>query len=225
MKRILAFSGSPRPQGNSTYLLQHFLEGAKNKTSKLEVIHPHELNLEHCHGCLRCNILRRCSISGDDWSELSEKILKSDILVFASPVYFRHVPAPLKNIIDRFRSFVNIQITETGLIHTPYEKWEKDFVLLLTMGSPDKSEAQPIIDLLRFMISILGENNRLHIVTAGRLALTKQIIRSHEELVNVYQKLKLPEHLACIDLKANIEALNKCTSLAEKLTAGKNFDG
>jgi putative NADPH-quinone reductase len=196
MKKILAFNSTPRTHGNSTFLLQHFLEGAGHNATRLDEIQTHDLNLRYCQGCLRCNVLKRCATSDDAWPELSVQILKSDILVFATPIYFHHFPASLKKVIDRFRSFVHVQITETGLIHTPWVDWNKDFVLLLSMGSPDKAEAKPVIELFEFMTSILGSKNRLHVITATRLAMAKQVVRTKEELTILYDKLNLPEELA-----------------------------
>ena len=113
MKKILAFNGSPRSGSNTSYLLEHFLEGTSLSPDNFEVIEPHALHLDHCHGCLRCNVLRRCSISGDDWEQISGKILDADVLVFASPIYFHHLPGPVKILLDRFRSFNHVQITES----------------------------------------------------------------------------------------------------------------
>jgi putative NADPH-quinone reductase len=218
MKKILALNGSPRTHGNSTYMLQHFMEGARQNTTSLNEIRTHELNLKNCQGCLRCNILKLCSISDDDWQELSREILESDVLVFASPIYFHYLPASLKKVIDRFRSFVHVQITETGLSHTPWEVWNKDFVLLLSMGSPDKAEARPVIELFEFMTSILGSSNRLHIITATRLAMAKQIIRTEEELGILYKKLNLPEELVKGDCAENNKVLLNCRGLGSKLS-------
>ncbi len=217
MKKVVAFNGSPRPTGNTSLLLNHFLEGTGQNPVDTEVIHSHELNLESCQGCLRCNVLKRCSISGDDWNEISSKILEADVLVFASPVYFHHVPSPLKKVIDRFRSFVHVQITETGLIHTPWAEWNKDFVLILTMGSPDKSEADPVIDLFRYITSILGSGNKLHVITATRLAVVKQVVKTKEELRDLYQKMKLPTELVAGDIQRNKALMEECRSLGFEL--------
>jgi putative NADPH-quinone reductase len=217
MKKILAFNGSPRNLGNTSFMLQYFLEGAGQNTNNLKEIRSHELNLHPCRGCLRCNVLKRCSISDDDWPELSTDILKSDILVFASPIYFHHLPSTLKKVIDRFRSFVHVQITETGLIHTPWEEWRKDIVLLLTMGSQDISDAKPVIELFEYIASILGDGNKLHVITAHRLALTRQIDQSREELENLYTKLKLPLNLVEKDHQANKQVREKCYRLGSEL--------
>jgi multimeric flavodoxin WrbA len=140
------------------------------------------------------------------------------VIVFASPIYFHHVTAPLKKFIDRFRSFVHVQISESELIHTPWEQWNKDFVLLLCMGSSDVSDAMPVIELFRFIRSILGPDNRLHIITATRLAVLKQILKTEEELVTLYTKLNLPIHLAKGDFKKNQEVLEQCYQLGNTLT-------
>jgi multimeric flavodoxin WrbA len=218
MKKVLAFNGSPRKSGNTSALLSGFLQGASLNTGSVEIIYTSELNLEYCRGCLRCNLLGRCAISGDDWEEVSAKIIDSDILVFASPVYFHHVTASMKKLIDRFRSFIHVQITETGLIHTPRHSWKKDFVVLLSMGSPNSSEGQPVIDLFEFMTSMLGADNRLHTIPATRLAVINQLIKSETELESLYKKLNIPAHLAPVDYLRNQEVIKACSTLGDRLT-------
>ena len=218
MKNILALNGSPRDKGNTSLLLDSFIEGARENTDHVEVLFPHRMNIDHCRGCLRCNVLRRCSISGDDWLDLSQKILDSDILVIASPIYFHHLPGPLKVVLDRFRSFNHVQITESGLEHTPWQEWEKDFVLLLTMGSPDQSDALPVIDLFDFVKSILGPGNRLHVITATRVAMARQISKTKDELAALYEKLKLPVDLAEEDYLKNMKTLEETRKLGSLLS-------
>ncbi len=217
MKKVLAFTGSPRKKGNSSIMLQHFLDGVANASGTHEVIHAEEIHLEYCKGCLRCNILGRCSNENDDWKIVSEKLLSSEVVVFASPIYFHHLTASLKKIIDRFRSFVRVQITETGLEHTPWHSWSKAFVLLLSMGSSDTIDAQPVIDLFEYMTRILGNQNSLHVVTATRLAVTGQLLRTQHELETLYEKLKLPQHLASVDAKKNKKTIEQCYRLGKEL--------
>lgn len=219
MKKILAFNGSPRPHGNTTFLLEQFMDGAGQHSRSLEVFRPHELNLEACHGCLRCNVLRRCSISGDDWEHISSRILEADVLIFASPIYFHHLPGPMKMLIDRFRSFHHVQITETGLTHTPWQDWNKDFVLLLSMGSPDDSDADPVIDLFRFVTTTLGTGNRLHVIKATRLAVSRQVIKDKDELQRLYEKMNLPAYLVVQDHHRNREILSACRQLGMELSS------
>lgn len=218
MKKILILDGSTRKQGNTSILLQHFIDGAKNNTEQIVQVQAKDVDIKYCNGCLRCNLIKRCSIRDDDWTDLSEKINEADVLVFASPIYFHYVSAPLKNIIDRFRSFFHVQITEKGLIHTPYKKWNKDFVLLLSMGSSDDSDAQPVIDLFEYMKEVMGDGNRLHAIKATRLAVIKQVQKTEEELKELYPKLQLDENLAENDFIKNREVLSQCFELGKRLT-------
>ncbi len=218
MKKVLVLDGSTRKMGNTSILLQHFIEGAEHNTNQIEHIVAKDLDIKYCNGCLRCNLVKRCAIRGDDWEELSQKINEADILVFSSPIYFHYVTAPLKNIIDRFRSFVHVQITEAGLIHTPWKNWNKDFVLLLSMGSSDDSDAQPVIDLFKYMKEVLGDNNRLHVIKGTRLAVIKQVQKTEEELKELYPKLKLNRKLVRDDYNRNQKLLEECGELGRKLT-------
>jgi len=218
MKKILALNGSPRGAGNTRHLLDAFLSGASQRGVPATVRKAHELHIKPCTGCLRCNLLKRCSLSGDDWGGLQEEILASDVLVFAAPVYFHHLPAPMKSILDRFRSFAHVQITETGLVHTPHQVWKKDFVLILSMGSPDPADAQPVIDLFTYICSIMGEENRLHVLRGTRLAMVNQVLKNEAELKQQYGKLGLPEHLAASDAVKNRHLLEESRKLGYLLS-------
>lgn len=214
---ILAFNGSPRRKGNTSQLLNEFLLGAQEAGAKTEEIVAEDVNLKYCKGCLKCNLLKRCSIKGDDWMTLSFKVLNADALIFASPVYFHHLTAPLKKIVDRFRSFLNVQITEHGLKHTPWHEWRKNFVLLLCLGSSDDVDAQPIIDLFKFITNILGPDNKLHAIVATRLAIINQVKMTKEELNILYSKLNLPSHLVEQDYHRNQMLLKRCYELCKGL--------
>ena len=217
---ILAFNGSPRASGNTSHLLARFAEGTARNGIGTEVLHPHTINLKPCTGCLRCNVLKSCSIRDDDWSWLSRKILAARVLVFASPVYFHHLPSPLKAVIDRFRSFIHVAVTEEGLEHTPWESWSKEFVLILSMGSSDDRDAAPVVELFRFMTGILGPENRLHTILGTRLAVTRQVVRNREDLAALYEKMQLPPHLVALDHARNEKLLDECEQLGASLSAG-----
>lgn len=218
MKKILILDGSMRKHGNTSYLVENFIEGASNHSDQIEHILVKDLNIEYCNGCLRCNLIKRCAISGDEWSKIQEKIHDADVLVFASPIYFHYVTATLKKLIDRFRSFIHVQITEQGVKHTPRTPWEKDFVLLLSMGSSDNTDAKPVIDLFDYMKNVLGENNRLHVIQATRLAVIKQIVKKEAELEELYPKLQLDSKLAKQDALNNKEILSSCYELGKRLS-------
>ncbi len=218
---IVAFHGSPRKNSNSSYMLREFLRGALERQAHVDEVFADRATVTNCRGCLKCNLIKRCSIKGDDWETLRLKILNADVLAFASPIYFHHLTAPLKKILDRFRSFMHVQITGEGLNHRPWQEWKKHFVLLLSQGSPDAADAEPVIDLFTFLTHALGPGNSLHTIVGTRLAVKGQVTMNGEELSSLYAKLELPASLADTDRQRNQALLQSCYELGRRL-AGKN---
>ena len=218
--KVLGFNGSPRRNGNSARLLGALKEGVLAGGGDWEEFDTEKMDLKSCRGCLRCNLFKRCVIKGDDWSDVSAKILEADALVFASPIYFHHLTSSMKRLIDRFRSFIHVQITETGLIHTPWTEWEKRWVLITALGAPTEEDAEPAKRLFEFMTETLGPKNRLDTLTGVRLASAGQIELSRQELEELYPKLKLSPSLAEGDRERNRELLHRARRLGEDLGCG-----
>ncbi|GAB4302963.1 MAG: hypothetical protein Kow0068_25450 [Marinilabiliales bacterium] len=218
MKKVLIFNGSPRKSGNTSALINEFINGCKTNNAYIELFNTHELNIDYCRGCLRCNVLGKCSNQNDEWQVIADKMFNFDVIVFASPVYFHHVTASMKKLIDRFRSFINVQITEDGLIHTPYKTWNAEIVLVLVMGSPDKAEADPVIDMFRFIQSFMSPGKELHVITGTRLAVSGQVLMSDEKLSQLYNKMKISQHLIQHDLTNNNYLLQQCFRSGVELT-------
>lgn len=218
--KILALKGSPRSRGNSTLMLNRFLEGVEKSDAEVKIIDVCKLNIESCTGCLRCNLIKRCSLRDKEWEQLSKDILEADIIAISSPVYFFNFPSELKKVIDRFRSFIHVRITEDGLIHTPWTKWNKKFVVFLSMGSPDKSEGAGIVGTMNFIVEVLGEDNELFVFNGTRLAVQGQIGLEKEKLKSLYEKLQIPSGMVEPDLAANRELLSRIHLLGSELAAG-----
>ena len=172
-------------------------------------------------GCLRCNLIKRCSLRGDDWEELSRKILESEIIAISSPVYFFNFPSELKKIIDRFRSFINVRITGNGLIHTPWVEWSKKFVLFLSMGSPDPKEGNNIVNTMKFIVRELGDKNEIFVFNGTRLAVSGQIEYPLERLKDLYKKLAIPIKFAEPDFEKNTKLLKGIYDLGIKIGSGE----
>lgn len=218
MKKVVAFTGSPRKNGNSTIMLQRFVDGANESDADCKVYNANEINLNPCLGCLNCNVTQHCTQKNDDWTKIANDILQSDIIVFSSPVYFHHLTSTLKKLIDRFRSFIKVQITPEGLIEKPWQMWSKHFVVILTLGSSNNDDAQPVIEMFEFMKRILGQTNHLHVFTANRCVIGSQIIKEPEKTAILYQKLGLPPEFAYEDYAKNQKILADIFELGKELT-------
>ncbi len=100
MKNILIISSSPRKNGNSEILAAAFAKGATEAGNNVETIYLREKQISFCRGCMACFKLGHCVIK-DDAAGIIKKMHDSDVLVFASPVYYYNVSGQLKTMIDR----------------------------------------------------------------------------------------------------------------------------
>lgn len=99
-KKVLILSGSPRKSGNSDLLCGAFLKGATEAGHHVEKIRVAEKKIGYCRACYACRDTGVCVIK-DDMAEVLQKMIDTDVLVLASPVYFYSIDAQLKALIDR----------------------------------------------------------------------------------------------------------------------------
>lgn len=104
-KKVLIISSSPRKGGNSDTLCDKFAQGAKEAGNVVEKIFLKDKKINYCTGCGFCNTndYGGCS-QKDDMPEILEKIINSDVIVLATPVYFYTMCGQMKTFIDRFCS-------------------------------------------------------------------------------------------------------------------------
>jgi multimeric flavodoxin WrbA len=100
--RVLAVAGSPRRKGNTDALLEQAIAGAESVGAEVDHVILSRLNVGPCIECNRCFETGRCAVQ-DDFQELYDKILESDAIMLASPIFFMHLDAQTKAFIDRFQ--------------------------------------------------------------------------------------------------------------------------
>ncbi len=98
--KVLAISSSPRNGGNSDVLCERLLEGAQKAGHETEKISLSGRKITPCHACYGCRKTEVC-VKKDDMEEIIEKLIKADVIVLATPVYFYSMSAQMKIFIDR----------------------------------------------------------------------------------------------------------------------------
>jgi multimeric flavodoxin WrbA len=101
--KIVAIFGSPRRKGNTAALLNKVVEGARDSGAEVEEIVLRDLKISPCleiYGCMQAG---ECAIK-DDFQIVRDKILASQGLILASPVFFYAVSSHTKILMDRFQS-------------------------------------------------------------------------------------------------------------------------
>jgi len=98
--KVLGIFGSPRKGGNTEILLEEMLKGTEKEGVEVDRIHLTDYAITPCKECHGCDQTGRCVIL-DDMEKIYPKLLESDIIILASPIFFYGVTAWAKALIDR----------------------------------------------------------------------------------------------------------------------------
>lgn len=101
--KVVAFNGSPRPQGNTAILIKTVLKELEAEGIETEFI---QLGGQIVHGCIACGTCRKlknkqCKIANDNINSYIQKMVEADGIILGSPTYFSMMTPELKALIDR----------------------------------------------------------------------------------------------------------------------------
>lgn len=99
---IVVLTGSPHKQGTSFVLAQEFIKGAEAKKHKIYRFDAAFKKIHPCIGCYKCNRGDNDCIFRDDMFELYPMLVKADLIVYITPLFYHTYTAQLKAVIDRF---------------------------------------------------------------------------------------------------------------------------
>jgi len=99
--KITILNGSPRNE-NTYAMAEAFAEGAKAAGHEVEILHVGKMKIAGCLGCEYCHTKGegKC-IQKDDMEKVIPAYLDSDMIVFASSVYYFAMTAQLSAAIQR----------------------------------------------------------------------------------------------------------------------------
>jgi multimeric flavodoxin WrbA len=139
--------GSPRLQGNTASLLKPIIARLKERGAEVEYITLADKKIEPCVDCRVCqDVLDSfgCPLQ-DDTQEIFDAVLRSDCIVWATPIYSWSCTTPMKSVLDRFVRGMNKYY---GKIKGPCH-WEgKRCALVTTSGYNVEYAAGPFEESL-----------------------------------------------------------------------------
>jgi NAD(P)H-dependent FMN reductase len=105
--KVLVLSGSRNPKGKTAEAINAILGGVTKAGGESECIFLPAYSIERCRQCApdgngRCRVDGQCVIE-DDFAAIADKLNRSDVVVFASPVYFFDMSESLRAFLDRYR--------------------------------------------------------------------------------------------------------------------------
>ncbi|AIF50241.1 flavodoxin family protein [Pelosinus sp. UFO1] len=162
--KIIGIIASPRKEGNTAWIVNKILEGAKEQGAETQSWYFSDLDIKPCQSCYGCKKGDRGCIINDDMQKLYGAIEHADALVLGSPVYMGQMSAQAKIFTDRLFARFSPRFS-------PYFKEEnaakKKLILVFTQGNPDSGMFQLYFDYTKNMFQLLEFDVKEVQVVAG----------------------------------------------------------
>lgn len=143
--RITIITGSGHKESASAFLADEFERGARKNGHAVFRFNAAVEKINPCVGCNCCRNTNSC-IYNDSFSILAEELLLSDVIVWATPVYYMTMTAQLKAVIDRMYQL------ETQ----PQFMSKKKYILLATAWYNNKSVFDVLSDTFESFCGFLN---------------------------------------------------------------------
>lgn len=132
MFKITAIYGSPRRKGNTSVLLKRAVQGATDAGAEVDEIVLRDLKMSPCLEIYGCKKDGQCVIK-DDFQDVRNRLLSSDGIMLASPIFFYTVSAHTKILMDRCQS---LWVKKYWIEKTPFNQWKpKRKGLFISVGA------------------------------------------------------------------------------------------
>lgn len=125
----LGLQGSPRKNGNTSYLLSAFMNELKKSGAQIKVIEADKKNIIPCKEYSVCEKKGFCPINDDMNPEIYPLLRQADVIVVATPIFFYSAPAQLKALIDRSQALWARKYKLK--LNNPGQKYRRGFLLAL----------------------------------------------------------------------------------------------
>lgn len=153
--KIVVLTGSPRKNGNTNYMADRFISGAKEAGHEVYKFDCAQKDISGCIGCNHCNMNGPC-IYDDDFTQLRPKLIEADLVAFVSPMYYFGFSSQLKRVIDRFYA-INGQIKGAS----------KKAVFMMAYADTAQSEAEAMTGHYKTLIKYLGWKDAGMVIASG----------------------------------------------------------
>ena len=190
-KYVLAFNSSPhKEKGFTAMVLDRFMAGASSAGAETETVYLAKKKIADCLGCAWCwfktpGICRH----KDDVPALHEKMLRADVIVYATPLYVCNMSGALKRFMDRIMPLAEpYQEYHDGICTHP-SVYRKDVrnVLVSTCGFPGLRNFDPLVMTVERMMEVGGGNLHAAILFPSSVLLARDPCPASEQLDHVYR--------------------------------------
>lgn len=175
--KIVVLTGSPRKNGNTNHMADEFIRGAKEAGHEVFRFNTATSEVHPCLGCNHCGMDGPCVYDDDFTKVLRPEIIKADLVVFCSSMYYFGFSAQLKATIDRFYAI-------NGTLHT-----RKKCAFLMAYANTPKKDAEAMTAHYKIIADYVGWEDVGSVIapgiwTAGSIKGTKYAKESYDAKTN-----------------------------------------
>ncbi|MBQ1399440.1 MAG: flavodoxin family protein [Lachnospiraceae bacterium] len=146
MMRVLILMGSPRLHGNTAELCRPFIEELEAGGAEVRYVTLADKDIAPCRGCYACQQVagEYGCVQKDDMYAVVEDIIRSDLIVLATPIYEWYCTAQMKNMLDRHYGLNKFYGSAEGSL------WAgKKVAIIATHGYPGAYATDPFEEGIR----------------------------------------------------------------------------
>jgi multimeric flavodoxin WrbA len=107
--KVIGFSGSPRKNGNSDWVLRQIVSGVQDEALPADWWNLTDVQFSGCIGCEQCRKSKVCTGLMDGMTLLYPELKAAKGLVLVSPTHNYNITAWMKAFIDRLYCFYNFE--------------------------------------------------------------------------------------------------------------------
>ena len=137
--KVIGINASPRKKANTQTLVEAVLAGAAESGAETRLVNLRQLTIHGCLGCEGCKKQLGQCVQKDDLTTLLQDMTSYDAIVMGTPVYWYHVSAQLKMLVDRLYCFFEFgESPDTGeqTIHSAFPSGKK-LLFIISRGDPE----------------------------------------------------------------------------------------
>ena len=174
MKNVLFISTSLRNNANSELLAREMERGAKDAGHEVEFVSLKDKEIKFCKGCMACQKIGRCVID-DDVNAILEKMKKSEVIVWATPVYYYEMSGQMKTLIDRANALYSAQ-------HNI-----KEVYVITTSADGSENVVQTVLNGVKGWIACLNGVKLSGFLNGGGLDAPNEVSKNSQLLSKAYE--------------------------------------
>ena len=148
---IIGIIASQRKEGNTAFIVNRILEGAREQGAETTTFGFNELAIEPCRGCWACHKGDQGCVINDDMQRIYDALEYADAIVLGLPIYMGQMSAQGKIFTDRLFARFSPRFSPFFKENAVKQK----LILSFNQGNPDAGLFKSYIDYTKHMFEVL----------------------------------------------------------------------